>query len=246
MLLEDKVVVVYGAGGAIGGAFARVAEREGARVFATGRTAAPGIEPVDALSPSEVAGHMSSVIERAGRVDVSFNAIGLPDDDTIGIPLLDLSPDAFVRPVRDYALSYFLTAQAAARHMVTAGRGVIMTVTALPARSGSRLIGGYGPGSAAKEALTRGLSVELAPAGVRVVGVRPHGIPEAASMKHVWELKGAGMSWDDFQAYLAGSTHPKRVMTLSEVAEVAVFMASDRASGMTGSTVNLTMGSLDD
>jgi enoyl-[acyl-carrier-protein] reductase (NADH) len=41
-------------------------------------------------------------------------------------------------------------------------------------------------------------------------------------------------------------THPQRVMTLEEVANMAVFMASDKASGMTGTTVNLTMGSLDD
>jgi len=65
-------------------------------------------------------------------------------------------------------------------------------------------------------------------------------------MHEVWELKGAGFTWEQFQAYLASTTHPKRVMTLREVADVAVFMASDKASGMTGTTVNLTMGSLDD
>ena len=109
-----------------------------------------------------------------------------------------------------------------------------MTVTALPSRAGSSLVGGYGPAHAAKEALTRSLSAELAPRGIRVVGLRPHGIPETASMREVYELKGAGMTWEQFQAYLAGTTHPRRVMTLREVADVAVFMASDRASGMTG------------
>jgi enoyl-[acyl-carrier-protein] reductase (NADH) len=54
------------------------------------------------------------------------------------------------------------------------------------------------------------------------------------------------MTWEQFQAYLASTTHPRRVMTLEEVANMAVFMASDKASGMTGTTVNLTMGSLDD
>lgn len=49
-----------------------------------------------------------------------------------------------------------------------------------------------------------------------------------------------------FQEYLASTTHPRRVMTLQELANMAVFMASDKASGMTGTTVNLTMGSLDD
>ena len=49
-----------------------------------------------------------------------------------------------------------------------------------------------------------------------------------------------------FQEALASRTHPRRLMTLPEVASVAAFMASDKASGMTGTTVNLTMGSLDD
>jgi enoyl-[acyl-carrier-protein] reductase (NADH) len=54
------------------------------------------------------------------------------------------------------------------------------------------------------------------------------------------------MTWEQFQSYLAGMTHSRRVMRLEEVANMAVFMASDKASGMTGTTVNLTMGSLDD
>jgi enoyl-[acyl-carrier-protein] reductase (NADH) len=54
------------------------------------------------------------------------------------------------------------------------------------------------------------------------------------------------MTWEQFQWYLASTTHPPRVMTLAEMANVAVFVASDKASGMTGTIVNLTMGSLDD
>ena len=128
------------------------------------------------------------------------------------------------------------------------GESGIMTVTALPSRTGTRLNGGYGPAQAAKEALTRDLSAELAPQGIRVVSLRPHGIPETSTMKEVFDIKAkaAGMSWEQFQGYLAGTTHPRRVMKLAEVANVAVFTASDKASGMTGTTVNLTMGSLDD
>ena len=54
------------------------------------------------------------------------------------------------------------------------------------------------------------------------------------------------MTWEQWQELLASRTHPRRLMTLEEMANVAVFMASDKASGMTGTTVNLTMGSLDD
>ena len=54
------------------------------------------------------------------------------------------------------------------------------------------------------------------------------------------------MSWDQFTSYLANWSHTRRVMELDEVANAAVFVASDRASGMTGTTVNLTMGGVPD
>jgi NAD(P)-dependent dehydrogenase (short-subunit alcohol dehydrogenase family) len=257
MLLKDKIIVIYGAGGAIGGAVARAAASEGATLFLTGRLRAPvdavaqdigsaEAAEVDALDEQAVDEHLQHVIDTAGRVDVSFNAVGIPDTHIVGVPLIDLEAEQFSLPITAYTRSYFLTARLAARRMVAEKAGVIMTVTALPSRAGSTLVGGYGPAHAAKEALTRSLSAELAPHGLRVVGLRPHGIPETASMKEVFELKGAGATWEQFQGYLASTTHPKRVMTLAEVADVAVFMASDKASGMTGTTVNLTMGSLDD
>jgi enoyl-[acyl-carrier-protein] reductase (NADH) len=65
-------------------------------------------------------------------------------------------------------------------------------------------------------------------------------------MKEVFEIKASGMTWEQSQGYLASTTHPRRVMTLEEVATMAVFIASDKARGITGTTVNLTMGSLDD
>jgi NAD(P)-dependent dehydrogenase (short-subunit alcohol dehydrogenase family) len=263
MLLKDKIAVVYGAGGEIGGAVARAFAAEGATVFLTGRRYAPvevvakeivaaggsaEATEVDALDEQAVDAHLRSVVERAGRVDVSFNAIGVPDREILGTPMTKLDVETFLRPVTEYARSYFLTARTAARQMLPKGSGVIMTVTALPARWGSPLNGGYGPAAAAKEALTRDLSAELAPKGIRVVGLRPHGLPETASLREVYETKAdaTGLSWEQFQQHLATSSHTSRNMTLREVADLAVFMASDRASGMTGTNVNLSMGRLDD
>jgi NAD(P)-dependent dehydrogenase (short-subunit alcohol dehydrogenase family) len=132
--------------------------------------------------------------------------------------------------------------------MVPNGSGVIMTVTATHAREGIPLVGGYGPAQAAKEALTRDLSVELAPHGIRVVGLRPQGMPETRTIRDAFEprAEASGMTWEQWQEMLASRTHPKRLMTLEEMANVAAFMASDRASGITGTTVNLTMGRVDD
>lgn len=254
MLLKDKVAVIYGAGGAIGGAVARAFAREGARLFLTGRRrpavdgVAAEVAAVDALDEQAIDRHLSAVVDKAGRVDISFNAIGLPDKAIVGVPLVELDAERFVQPIADYTRSYFLTARLAARRMIANKSGVIMTVSALPARTGTRLNGGYGSALAGKEALTRDLSAELAPLGIRVVGLRPHGMTETATMKELFELKAAhaGMTWEQFTGYLASMTHPRRIMTLAEMANVAAFAASDQASGLMGTTVNLTMGNLDD
>ncbi len=154
----------------------------------------------------------------------------------------------FSLPISTYATSYFLTARVAARYMIPNRSGVIMTVTTLHSRTGLLLVGGYGPAMAAKEALTRELSAELAPHGIRVVGLRPNAIPEAKATGAAFasRAQAMGLTPEQFQERLAGRTHPHRLMTLAEVADVATFMASDKASGMTGTIVNLTMGSLDD
>jgi NAD(P)-dependent dehydrogenase (short-subunit alcohol dehydrogenase family) len=263
MLLENKNTVIYGAGGTIGGAVARAFASEGAKLFLTGRQRAPveaiakdivatggsaEAAEVDALDEQAVEKHLQSVIDMAGRVDISFNAVGIPDAKILGVPLVELDDEQFSLAITAYTRSYFLTARLAARLMVPDGSGVIMTVTAIPSRTGIPLMGGYGPAQAAKEALTRDLSAELAPQGIRVVGLRPNGIPEADSLKEAFEIraKALGMTWEQYQELLASRTHPRRLSRLEEMANMAVFMASDKASGMTGTTVNMTLGSLDD
>jgi NAD(P)-dependent dehydrogenase (short-subunit alcohol dehydrogenase family) len=206
-LLENKIAVIYGAGGAVGGAVARAFAREGANLFLTGRLRAPveavakdivsaggsaeGAE-VDALDEQAVDEHLQSVIDKAGRIDISFNGVGIPDTKIVGVPLLELEVEQFALPITAYATSYFLTARTAARRMIANKSGVIMTVTAIPSRTGTPLNGGYGPAQAAKEALTRELSAELAPQGIRVVGLRPHGMPETSSLKEVSDAKAKG------------------------------------------------------
>jgi len=65
-------------------------------------------------------------------------------------------------------------------------------------------------------------------------------------MKEVFDIKASGMTWEQLQGYFTSTTHPRRVMTLEEVAKVAVFVACDKASRDDGTTINLRMGSLDD
>ena len=160
MMLKDKVAVIYGAGGAIGGAVARGLAAEGARLFLTGRhraaveavakdiVSADGsaeVAEVDVLDEQAVDRYLRYVAGQAGRIDISFDAIGIPGLPILGVPVTELDVEAFSLPVRTYTTSYFVTARLAARHMVPNRAGVIMTVTALPARKGTPLNGGYGP-----------------------------------------------------------------------------------------------------
>jgi 3-oxoacyl-[acyl-carrier protein] reductase len=111
MLLEEKVAIVYGGGGLIGGAAARAFAREGARVFLAGRTpekldaVARGISAaggmvetarVDALDERSVEEHVGAVVARAGRIDVSFNAMGIRGE-LQGMPLVAISQEDFSR-----------------------------------------------------------------------------------------------------------------------------------------------------
>lgn len=260
--LKDKVAVIYGAGGAIGGAVARAFAREGARLFLTGHRLSPveavakdivsagGVAEaaeVDALDEQAIDKHLQSVVSKAERIDISFNAIGNRPLKYLGASLVDMDLKQFSMPITSETTAYFLTARLAARHMLPNKSGVIMTVTAPPARIGTPN-GGYGPAQAAKEALTRYLSLELAPQGIRVVGLQPHGMPESKTIKEIFEsrAKTHGITWEQFGGYLAGMNHSKRFMTLPEMANVATFLASDKASVMMGTTVNMTMGALDD
>lgn len=262
-MLKGKVAVIYGAGGSIGGAVAREFAHEGAKVFLTGRHTAAldlvandiastggsaDVAQLDAVDEQEMEQHLGRVEQLAGRIDISFNAIGISNASIVGVPLADLDVEHFDHPIATYVRSYFLTARLAARRMLPRRTGVIMTVTALHSRIGVPLVGGYGPAMAAKEALTRDLSAELAPHGIRVVGLRPQGMPETPTIRDAFapRAKASGMTWEQWQDMLASRTHPKRLMQLSELAGVAAFLASDKASGMMGTIVNLTMGSLDD
>lgn len=258
MLLEDKTAVIYGAGGAIGGAVARTFAREGARVLLTGRdvatldavaediVAAGGdadTAQVDALDEHAVAAQL----ERAGAVDISFNATG-PGPAPDRAPLTELAGDAFALPIAFYTRSNFVTATAAARHMRAQGSGVIVTLTAVPSRMPVPLVGGQAPAWAAVEAFSRSLALEVGSAGIRVVCLRAHAIPETPliAANFATASAAAGVSPAEYQTRLEESTLLKRLPTLSEVAGAAAFVASDRAGAMTGAIVNLSAGGITD
>lgn len=190
MLLENKVAVIYGAGGSIGGAVARAFAREGASVFLAGRTratldkvageiqsngGAAEAAVLDALDERAVDEYVDAVVGQAGYIDISFNVIGYGD---VQEPLTEIAVEDFMQPIMNAMRTQFLTSRAAARHMVGRGSGVILAFggngpQTLPG------LGGFKVALDAIEGLRRQWACELGPHGIRVVTLKTGGVPES-------------------------------------------------------------------
>lgn len=231
MQLTNKTAVIYGANGMVGTAIARAFTEAGAKVVAA---------QVDALDEAAIDKHLATL----DRVDISMNAIGIPQTGVQGIPLTQLSADAYMKPVDTYVRSHFLTARAAARRMVAQKSGVIIVHTANPSAVAIPLMGGMTPAWASLEMMMRTFSVENAAHGVRALTVRTTGLPETKTIDEVYGLHASaiGVTRAQFQAMLESRTHRGRHSTLAELAAAAVFVASDAGRGFTGTVLDLTGG----
>lgn len=253
MLLKDKNAIIYGAGGSIGGAVARAFASEGAAVFLSGRSLSSvelvakdiadsggsvEISVVDALDEDAVNEYVDTIVKKAGAIDICFNAIGF--EDVQGTPLVEMSADDFIRPITISMRTLFLTSKAAGRYMIEQGSGVILTITATPAGKAYPLVGGFGPACSAIEGFSRNLAAELGPLGVRVVCLRSAGSPDSAVFVQAIKKEGA-LAKAAIQE-LIDDTMLRKLPLMSEIANVAAFIVSDRASGMTGTAVNVTSG----
>jgi NAD(P)-dependent dehydrogenase (short-subunit alcohol dehydrogenase family) len=256
--LENKLVVVYG-GGSVGTAIAKAFARENAKVCLTGRTAGKldtiakeirfdggVIETVqlDALDEEAVETHMNELIKKHGRIDISFNAIGIPQQKVQSIPLIELSTEDFMLAITTYTKSHFITAKTAAKYMVQQGHGVILNHTPNASRMSTSFSGGLVPAWAAIEALFRSLSVECGKNGVRAVTLLTTAIPETPLIQGLAQAraKSYGIATDQFYATMATQTHRKRLTTLEELTNAAIFLASDEGSAISGTVLNLTAG----
>lgn len=250
--------MVYG-DGAVGAAITKVFAHEGASVFLGGRTPAK-IEPiaqeiltngglietaiVDALDEAAVEKHMSELIKKAGRIDISFNAIGLPRTGVPRVQLTDLSVKDFSIPIETYTRSHFITARAALKEMLKQQAGVIMMHVPDPVRTSAPFLGGRAPAYAAIESLCRSISVEYASQGIRSVCLLTTGLPETPLINEAFHEygKAQGLSYEQFLSAAQSKTHRKRMNTLEELSRTAVFAASEDGSAFTGTTLNLSSG----
>jgi NAD(P)-dependent dehydrogenase (short-subunit alcohol dehydrogenase family) len=237
--LKDKVAVVTGAAQGIGFAIAGRFAREGAKVLLADINAEKGEAAARTLG-SQALFHRADVgfrdqadalIERAatafGRVDILVNNAGI----THKADFLDLAEEDFDRVMRTNLKSAFLCGQAAARRMAAQGPGgVVINMASVNALLAIPDQVPYAASKGALNQLTRVMAVGLAPHGIRVNAIGPGTI--------LTELSRSSVLQNEEAVRMVMSRTPiGRFGEAEEVASVALFLASDDASYITGQTI---------
>jgi 3-oxoacyl-[acyl-carrier protein] reductase len=253
MLLENKNAIIYGAAGSLGSAVAKALSKEGAAVFLTGHRIAPvkslaaeivagggtaDAAELDALDQPSVGAFVDDLVRGGRTLDISFNAIGWKDRQDV--PLIEMGLDDFIRPIRIAMETQFITSTAAGRVMKKQRSGVILSLTATPGGIGYPHVGGFGPACCAVESFSKDLGSELGPHGVRVVNIRSAGSPDSRVFKEA--IAQGGERVTTFIQKMKDDTMLKDLPSIVDIANVAVFLASDAAAKITGVTIDVTCG----
>ena len=255
MLLDHKTAIVYGAGGAIGSAVSRAYAREGAEVHLAGRTRAPleevaqrirhdggtaHVAQVDVLERAAVAQHADGVAA-SGGIDICFNATS--NDDVQGTALLSMRFEEFMQPVTKAVTAHFNAATAVGLHMTRRRRGAILVMGG--GREAIPRLGGSHVAWAALAGLCRQLAAEFGPHDVRVNWLLSPGSPGYDEHDQQPASPAPG---DTEAAVPPGSAGllARHLPSYEEVANIAVFAASDWARTITASEINFTGGAVVD
>ena len=260
MLLADKVVTIVGAGPGLGRRLARRCAEEGADLVLAARTAATLAEsaeevraagrralavPTDISKPADARALAARAMAEFGRIDVLVNA-AFPGTHRKNV--LDMDEEyleLWRRCVEIAAFGTLLACRYVAPHMVEAGRGSIVNVTSMSSRVCYAGRSDYGAGKGAAHKLGQALADELGPAGVRVNAVAP-GFIWSDTLRE-WMEKVAAQEGATYEEVLARNVRDmalRRIATEDEVANAVIFLASDRASGITGTTIDVNAGQL--
>ncbi len=249
--LEGRVAVLVGGGGGIGVACAAAFAKQGAKVVvadidqrladdAAGAVVQAGGEGfgvrVDALEEGSIDALVDDAIRRYGRLDIMHNLTST----TVLSPSVDLTTEQFERVLRTTVVAQFAGARAAARHMISAGSGgSVINMSSIGGHGGMPKRAAYTASAAAIVNLTRTLAVEWAEHGIRVNAIAPSWILTDALRNYDKQYPGV-LDFDALQARIPAG----RFGLPEEVADVAVFLASDASRFVTGVTLPVDGGVL--
>ena len=246
MRLKGKTALVTGAGRGIGQAIALAFAREGARVAVadidarTAQATARRIgRPPKALALTMDVADSASVRAGFTRMDALWGRLDIAVTNAAIepiVPFLDLPEATWDRIIDVNLKGTFLVAQAAARRMARRRRGVIITLSSINAEVARPESAAYAASKGGVRQLTKAMGIALAPYRIRVNAIGPGTVVTGLTRHLLTDRK-----WRDA---VYARTPLQRVAEPREIAEVAVFLASDASSYMTGSTVYVDGGRL--
>lgn len=239
MKLSGRRALVTGGSSGLGRAIGRRFASEGARVMFVGRRearlreAGPDWVAADLTKPAECGRAVQAAVDRFGGLDLLVNAAGVIGNGGI----LDGTPEEWRRLWDANVDSVFHVTRAAAPHLIK-GRGAsILNVSSVCSLRPFPNLLAYCAGKAAVDMMTQCLALELAPHGVRVNAINPGVV--------VTELHTVLGAVPDYPAFLerSKSTHPLgRVGSPDDIASLALFLAGDEASWITGGVHSIDGG----
>jgi NAD(P)-dependent dehydrogenase (short-subunit alcohol dehydrogenase family) len=239
--LEGKVAVITGAGSGMARASAKVFVREGARVLGadvSGREQETADEIGDAFVPfhadvaneDDVAAMFAAALEAFGKVDAVLNVAGIGGHARMA----DNTVDEYHRIMSVNLLGVMLGTKHGIRAMLPTGGGVVLNWSSTGGINGSRMpVGIYSASKAGVIAFTKQAAIEYGRKGIRAVAICP-GLT-------VTELSGGREAIERFPALVEGAPLG-RAGEPEEIAELACFLASDRAPFITGAVIAIDGG----
>lgn len=253
--LNGKVAIVTGGSLGIGRAVAQALAAEGVRVGIVARnqatleqvareiTEATGTEvmaaPADVADTAQVEAAVELVAERFGRIDILVNGAAHPGG-LVRSEIENASPEGLLEDINIKVVGYMRFAKAAAAHMRRSGWGRIVNIGGLTGRGSKQL---SGMRNVAICHLTKTLSDQLGPAGITVNVIHP-GVVETPHIHELYakEAKLQGLTPEQVEANYAKATPIRRVLQVEEIADVVLFLASDRAAAITGESIAVDGG----
>ncbi|MGZ4447016.1 MAG: SDR family oxidoreductase [Nocardioides sp.] len=257
-LLKDKVIVLSGVGPGLGRALGEEAARMGADLVLVSRTErrlekmadvvrSHGrralVVPTDITDEAARAALVERSLEEFGRVDCLLNnAFGIPPMD----PITQLSVES-LRQANETNVFAPLRLSALFADALAAARGSIIMLNSCVQYSSEPEYAGYKLSKGTLAHLASSLATELGPRGIRVNSVAPSYIYEDVNKAYFdWLASEAGTTHEDIYRQKAAPTDLKRLASPEEVARATLFLASDLASAVTGTMLNVDCGEFHD
>ena len=254
--LQDRVALVTGGSRGIGKAIARALAAHGAKVAVCSRDAEAVRKAADEISPGggRVLGFRADVAEKAevrslvrdivthwGQIHILVNNAGISaripidsDDDARWLQVLNVN----------VAGTYHVTREVL-RHMPTHGGGRIINISSVLGRFGVPAYTAYCTAKHGIIGFTRALALEVAGRGITVNAICPGWVETDMAALGMRETAAAlGLSPEAFREQAMAAVPIQRILEPQEIADLALYLASDASAGMTGQTINLCGGQI--